>query len=157
FGGAIANPITALVQIIDSMRSKDGRILVDGFYDGVVELTEQDRAFLAAVPFDEEEFMDDLGIEGLYGEPGFTPTEQMWARPTLELNGIWGGFSGAGTKTVIPSTAHAKITCRLVADQDPRAVAQALLDHIEKHTPSGVKVDVEVEKSMAQPYLMPVE
>ncbi len=96
-----------------------------------------------------------MGLNGLYGEPGFTTMERIWARPTLEVNGIWGGFQGAGTKTVIPSVAHAKITCRLVADQDPNGVLEALQDHIAKHTPAGAQVTVTPSKSMAQAYLMP--
>lgn len=155
YGGAITNPITALVQILDSMRSSDGKILVDGFYDGVRDLTEEDRNHLAAIPYDEEKYKQNLGLPELYGEPGFSTMERIWARPTLEFNGIWGGFEGEGTKTVIPSEAHAKITCRLVADQDPRAIAEALQAHIEQHTPPGAQVTVQVEKSMAQPYLMP--
>ncbi len=157
YGGAITNPITALVQLLDSMRSKEGKILIDGFYDGVLDLTDEDRGHLAAIPFDEETFKQDLGLTALYGEPGFSTLERTWARPTLELNGIWGGFEGAGTKTVIPSEAHAKITCRLVADQDPRAIAEAIQAHIEAHTPVGATVSVHVEKSMAWPYLMPAD
>ena len=155
FGGAIQNPIHALVQILDSMRSTDGKIVVEGFYDSVRPLTEEDRKFLAAIPYDEEEYKTDLNMNGLYGEPGYSTMERLWARPTLEVNGIWGGFQGAGTKTVIPSTAHAKITCRLVADQDPRSIAEAVQAHIEQHTPAGAQVKVHIEKSMAQAYLMP--
>lgn len=154
-GGAIQNPIHALVKILDSMRGDDGKVLVDGFYANVRELSDEDRAFLAAIPYDEEAYKADLGLDGLYGEPGFSTMERIWARPTLEVNGIWGGFQGAGTKTVIPSTAHAKITCRLVADQDPNAVLDAIQDHIATHTPAGVRVRVTPSKSMAQAYLMP--
>ncbi len=157
FGGAIQNPIHALVKILDSMRADDGRVLVEGFYDTVRPLTDEERQHLAAIPYDEQEYKEKLGLNGLYGEPGYTTMERVWARPTLELNGIWGGFQGEGTKTVIPSTAHAKITCRLVPDQDPRAIAEAVVAHIEQHTPPGARVEVEVEQSMAQPYIMPTD
>lgn len=154
-GGAIQNPIHALVSILASMRSTDGRILIEGFYDNVRALTDEDRAHLAAIPYDEEEYKAELGINGLFGEPGHSTMERVWARPTLELNGIWGGFQGQGTKTVLPSKAHAKITCRLVADQDPASVAEALQEHIEKNTPPGARVKVTVGKNAALPYLMP--
>ncbi len=154
-GGAIQNPIHALVKILDSMRADDGKILVDGFYANVRELSDEDRQFLKDIPYDEAEYMAEMGLNGLYGEPGLSTMERIWARPTLEVNGIWGGFQGAGTKTVIPSVAHAKITCRLVADQDPNGVLEALQDHIATHTPAGAQVTVTPSKSMAQAYLMP--
>jgi acetylornithine deacetylase/succinyl-diaminopimelate desuccinylase-like protein len=157
YGGAIQNPIHALVRLLDSMRSPEGKILVEGFYDTVRPLNEADKAMIAKVPHDEEIYMDKLGIDDLFGEPGFTTLERTWGRPTLELNGIWGGFSGEGTKTVLPSQAHAKITCRLVADQDPGAVAQLLVNHIEQHKPRGVTVKVSVEESGGWPYLMPAD
>jgi hypothetical protein len=100
------------------MRGRDGRILVEGFYDDVVPLGDADRRHIAEVPFDEEEYKRGLGVDALFGEGGYTPMERAWARPTLELNGIWGAFQGEGAKTVIPSQAHAKITCRLVPNQD---------------------------------------
>jgi acetylornithine deacetylase/succinyl-diaminopimelate desuccinylase-like protein len=156
-GGAVQNPIHALVQILDSMRGADGKILVEGFYDDVRPLTDEDRQHLATIPYDETDYLARLGLNGLYGEPGYSTMERVWARPTLEVNGIWGGFQGAGTKTVIPSTAHAKITCRLVADQDPGAVAEALQAHIEKNTPAGAQVKVTVGKNAAMPYLMPTD
>src|SRR5262249_27809325 len=114
YGGAVHNPIHALAALLASMRGSDGRILVEGFYDDVVLLTPEDRARIAAVPFDEASVKRELGIEAFFGEPGYTPVERTWARPTLEVNGIWGGFQGKGSKTVLPSEAHAKITCRLV-------------------------------------------
>ncbi len=154
-GGAIQNPIHALVKILDSMRGDDGKILVDGFYDDVRELSDEDRQFLADIPYDEAEYMAEMELNGLYGEPGFSTMERIWARPTLEVNGIWGGFQGAGTKTVIPSVAHAKITCRLVADQDPNSVLESIQDHIARNTPAGAQVTVTPSKSMAQAYLMP--
>jgi acetylornithine deacetylase/succinyl-diaminopimelate desuccinylase-like protein len=155
YGGAVANPIHALVQILDSMRGQDGVIRVQGFYDHVRPLTDQERAAIAAVPFDEEAFMAPLGVDELVGEPGFTPVERMWARPTLEVNGIWGGFQGDGVKTVLPAEAHAKITCRLVPDQDPQHIVRELIAHVERHAPPGVQVTARQLPGTAVPYLIP--
>jgi acetylornithine deacetylase/succinyl-diaminopimelate desuccinylase-like protein len=110
YGGSIQNPIHALARLLDSMRSPDGKILIEGFYDTVVPLSEADRAAILAVPSDDEEMMTDLGVDALFGEPGYSTMERRWARPTLEINGIWGGFQGEGVKTVLPNAAHAKIT-----------------------------------------------
>ncbi len=152
FGGAVANPIHALVRILASLRDETGRILVPGFYDRVVVLNEAERAAIAEVPFDEGAFMSALDIEALPGEPGYTPMERRWVRPTLELNGIWGGFEGVGTKTVLPAEAHAKITCRLVPDQDPGETVQLLAEHIRRQDTPGVKVGLQILPDRAKPY-----
>ncbi len=157
YGGTIANPIHALAHIIDSMRSEDGKILVDGFYDDVLELSDEEQEQFDRIPFDEEKFAAEVGVDELYGEPGYTTLQRNWARPTLELNGIWGGFQGVGVKTVLPSEAHAKITCRLVADQEPAKVLDCLEAHIQKVTPPGVKVSVQRSQSGAIPYRMPLD
>ena len=157
YGGVVNNPIHALTHILDSMRSADGKILVAGFYDDVIMLTEEDRTKLADVPWDTDALMDDLALNALYGEPGFTPLERRWGRPTLEVNGIWGGFQGVGVKTVLPNEAHAKITCRLVADQDPAKIVDALTTHIKMNTPPGITVTIAPEASSATPYLMPAD
>jgi acetylornithine deacetylase/succinyl-diaminopimelate desuccinylase-like protein len=157
YGGAVANPLHALVRILDSMRAPDGKITVDGFFDEVRPLTEEDRRKIAAVPFDEAAYRAAIGVEALFGEPGYTTHERAWARPTLELNGIWGGFQGEGTKTVLPNEAHAKITCRLVPNQDPVKVADAIEAHVKKHIPPGVKVTIDRRGSGARPYLMPAD
>ncbi len=120
-------------------------------------LTTEERQQLAAIPFDEGEFMEGVAIDALVGETGYSTLERRWARPTLEINGVWGGFQGDGTKTVLPSQAHAKITCRLVADQRPEEIIALLKEHIDKHTLPGVKVLVQVPDSGAFPYLMPAE
>src|SRR5207248_1693081 len=123
----------------------------------VVPLSAEDRAAIAAVPFDERTYMEAIGVDALVAEPGYTPQEQIAGRPTLEVNGIWGGFQGEGSKTVLPNEAHAKITCRLVPDQDPVKVADAIEAHLERNTPPGVKVTLDRRGSGARPYLMPAE
>jgi acetylornithine deacetylase/succinyl-diaminopimelate desuccinylase-like protein len=155
YGGIVPNPIHALVGLLDSMRSPAGTILVEGFYDAVIPLSDTDRALIAAVPFDEAEYKARLGIDGLVGEPGYTARERNWARPTLEINGIWGGFQGEGVKTVIPGEAHAKITCRLVANQEPEQIVELIAEHAKRHTPQGVRVNIRPLPGTARPYLMP--
>lgn len=155
YGGAVANPIHVLAYILDSMRSPEGKILVEGFYDSVVPLSEQDRAAIAAVPFDVEEKKQNLGINALVSEPGYTPAEHMAGRPTLEVNGVWGGFQGEGVKTVLPNEAHAKITCRIVPNQEPAAIVELLTKHVEKHALPGVQVTVRALPGTARPYLIP--
>jgi acetylornithine deacetylase/succinyl-diaminopimelate desuccinylase-like protein len=157
YGGTIQNPIHALVQILDSLRSHDGKVLVEGFYDDVVPLSEADRAMIAAVPFDERAYLEELGLDAVYGEPGYTTYERNWTRPTLEINGIYGGFQGDGIKTVLPNAAHAKVTCRLVPNQDPATIAQRVIDHVRKHAPSGVRVSAAPLAFRAQPYVMPTD
>lgn len=153
-GGVLQNPIEALGHIVASLRRPDGRIAVADFYDDVVELSPEARAEISKVPRDEETYRQELGISEFFGEPGYTTQERNWIRPTLELNGIWGGFQGKGTKTVIPSKAHAKITCRLVANQNPQKIFQAIKAHVEAHTPPGVQLRVESQGVSSDPYLM---
>jgi acetylornithine deacetylase/succinyl-diaminopimelate desuccinylase-like protein len=157
YGGAVQNPIHALIQILNSMRGSDGRILIEGFYDDVRLLSDAEKAQIASIPFDESEFMNRIGVSELFGEAGFSNPERTWTRPTLELNGIWGGFQGEGLKTVLPNKAHAKITCRLVADQDPKRINSLIEAHIRKNTPAGVTVDITPVDSNANPYLMPAD
>ncbi len=157
YGGSFQNPIHALVQLLDSMRSPEGKILVEGFYDAVRPLAEEERAQIAAIPYRESDYKQELGIRQIWGEPGFSTYERIWARPTLEVNGIWGGFQGEGIKTVLPSQAHAKISCRLVMDQEPKHILELLKGHIEKHTPPGVEVTVRPHPSLAGPYLIPAD
>ncbi|MBV7328703.1 dipeptidase [Chloroflexi bacterium TSY] len=157
YGGAVANPLHALAEILATMRTADGKIQVEGFFDDVLDLSDDDRSRIAKVPSDDEALMEELGITGLFGEPGYNTLEQRWARPTLEINGMWGGFQGAGVKTVLPNEAHAKITCRLVANQNPAKIVEAITAHVKKHTPSGVVATVKPEPSGANPYLMPAD
>lgn len=154
YGGAVANPIHALVSLLASMRSPEGKILLDGFYDAVVPLSEEDRASIAALPFDEQAQKAAIGVAELVSEPGYTPLEHMGSRPTLEVNGIWGGFQGQGVKTVLPHQAHAKITCRLVAHQDPATIVELITRHVEQHKLPGVQMTVTPLPGTAKPYVM---
>ena len=154
-GGGIANPIQGLSQIIAGMKGTDGKITVAGFYDDVIELTIEDRAAIARVPFDEAQYTADLGVPDVFGEAGYTTRERLWGRPTFELNGIWGGYQGKGIKTVLPAEARAKITCRLVANQKPDAIFALLKAHIEAHVPRGLRARVERLAGSADPFLVP--
>jgi acetylornithine deacetylase/succinyl-diaminopimelate desuccinylase-like protein len=157
FGGTIMNPIHALVRLIDTMHTPQGAIAVEGFYDAVRPLTGTEQEQIAEIPFDEADYKAQLGVDELFGEPGYSTYERAWIRPTLEVNGIWGGFQGEGVKTVLPSSAHAKISCRLVPDQDPAQILKLLTTHIKKHTPPGVKVALDPNPSTAHPYLIPFD
>ena len=154
-GGGIANPIHGLSHIIASMKDLKGRITVDGFYDDVIDLTVEDRAAIARVPFDAAAYIAEMGVPDVFGEEGYTTRERLWARPTFELNGIWGGWQGNGIKTVLPAEAKAKITCRLVANQAPDTVFGLLKAHIEAHVPPGLRVKVERLAGSADPFLVP--
>jgi len=144
FGGAVLNPIQALSWVLGSLRDRStGRVTVPGFYDDVVELRPEERAQIAALPFDQDEFRKLAGgIPATFGENGYTNVEQRTARPTLEINGIWGGYQGPGSKTIIPARATAKITCRLVPNQRPEKIAAQLRAAIEAATPTAVRVSV---------------
>ncbi len=155
YGGAFLNPIHALAEIIHSMHDSDGKVAVQGFYEGVEAPGKWEREQMAKVPYDESDFLQEIGVPETYGEAGYSTYERMWVRPTLELNGIWGGFQGQGTKTVIPSLAHAKISCRLVPGQDPKKIAGLLEAHVQKNSPKGVKVKVRVSESGADAYVIP--
>ena len=157
YGGAIANPLHALVAILDSMHAPDGTITVEGFYDDVVPLTPQVREEIARIPYDEAEYKAEIGIDTVFGEPGYTTYERLWVRPTLEIVGMWGGFQGEGIKTVLAREAHAKIACRLAPNQKPERIRELLVRHVEKHTPPGVKVSVQSFPFQAYPYLMPLD
>jgi len=142
YGGAVQNPANALATIIAALKGPDGRIRVPGFYDEVVALTEDERASLAALPFDEEAYRDSINLPALVGEAGYSTLERRATRPTLDVNGLWSGFQGEGTKTIIPAHAHAKISCRLVADQDPRVIFERVRAFVEEIAPPGVTVTV---------------
>jgi len=142
YGGAVYNPIQALSEMLASLKDRAGHITVPGFYDKVVPLSEAERQILAQAPFSEEEFKRDAGVKGVWGEKGYTTKEQITARPTLEINGMWGGFTGEGSKTVLPSKAFAKISCRLVADQDHVEIAELLQNHLKQIAPPYVTLEI---------------
>ncbi len=142
YGGGVPNALHAMVELLSTLHDKQGRVSVEGFYNGVQELSPEMREEFAKQQFDEEKLKQDLGLDALYGEEGYSFVERIGARPTLELNGVYGGFQGEGTKTVIPKEAHAKITCRLVADQDPQACLDAIEAHLNAHTPVGAKLTI---------------
>lgn len=142
-GGLAPNPLNALAFLLGSMWTREGQICIEGFYDEVRPLSEQERAEIAAVPFDEAGYAQSIGIVAPVGEPHFGPLERNWARPTLDVNGMWGGFQEEGTKTVIPREAHAKLTCRLVPDQVPAHVIAAIERHLQTHCPPGITITVQ--------------
>lgn len=156
FGGGVANPVNALARMIASLHDADGKVLVPGFYDEVLTLTEVERSEIAGLPFDEKEWLASTGSPAVVGEKGFTTLERIWARPTLDCNGISGGFQGEGSKTIIPARAMAKITCRLVPDQEPEEIARRVADHLEKAAPPGVRVKVAISPG-GRPYLAPTD
>ncbi|MHB8177880.1 MAG: dipeptidase [Vulcanimicrobiaceae bacterium] len=143
YGGVVRNPIEALAQMIAELKDADGRVAVPGFYDGVSELPPQQLAELRALEFDEAREAAALGVSELAGERGRLPLERMWFRPTLECNGIWGGYQGPGQKTIIPSWACAKLSARLVGDQDPERIKAAVAEFIARVAPTGVRVEIE--------------
>lgn len=142
YGGAVANPVTVLAQLIASLHDKDNRIAIPGFYDDVVDLSDAERDSLNEAPFDEAEYKADLGVNALWGEKGYTTIERTGIRPTLELNGIWGGYIGKGAKTVLPSKANAKISMRLVPNQDPDKITALFTEHFKRIAPAYVTVTV---------------
>jgi len=142
YGGAVANPINVLCQMIASMHDAKRHITIDGFYDDVEKVPAKERKMMNEAPFDEKEYMKDLQINELMGEKGYTTIERTGIRPTLDVNGIWGGYIGEGAKTVLPSKAFAKISMRLVAGQDPKKIEKLFQKHFEKIAPKGVKVKV---------------
>ena len=142
YGGAVANPINALCQMIASLHDSNRHITIPGFYDRVHELSPSDRDLLNQAPFDEQAYMNDLGVTGLMGEKGYTTAERTGTRPTLDVNGIWGGYTGEGSKTVLPSKAYAKISMRLVPHQSSDEITQLFQKHFEQIAPHGITVEV---------------
>ena len=142
FGGAVHNPNQALCELLARLHDEEGRVTVPGFYDRVELLSEQERAALARVPYDDETLLKESGAPAVWGEAGFTVTERIGARPTLEINGMWGGFTGDGFKTVIPAEAQAKVSCRLVPDQDSAAIGPMIERFLAEIAPPTVEVTV---------------
>jgi len=151
FGGAVMNPATAVARLIATLHDQDGRVLVEGFYDKVRPLPEWEREALASLPVGDESIRTLAGVDQLFGEKGYSAMEQIGARPTVEVNGIGGGYQGEGTKTVLPKGAFAKLTCRLVSDQVPDEILHLVEAHLHKHCPPGVRLEVTCGHS-GEPY-----
>ena len=156
YGGAVANPITVLAQMIASCHDADNHITIPGFYDDVVEATPEERKKMAQAPYDEEAYKKDLGVAALRGEKGYSTHERTGIRPTLELNGIWGGYTGEGSKTVLPSKAFAKISARLVPNQSSATITAKLISYFKSIAPAGVTVNA-VEHHGGEPYMTPID
>jgi acetylornithine deacetylase/succinyl-diaminopimelate desuccinylase-like protein len=158
FGGAVPNPVQALTQLLAGLHDETGRVTLPRFYDRVLPLSDEEREMFARLPFDEKAWLAEAGdSRAATGEAGFSTLERIWARPTAEINGIWGGHTGAGTKTIIPREAHAKLSFRLVADQDPADVIASLQEYVADHTPPGVEVRVVVPGPGVRPSHSPVD
>lgn len=142
YGGAVDNPANVLCEIIAQLKDEDGVIQIPGFYDDVIELTDEERKAYKKLPFDEEEYKDKLGLKALKGEKGYSTLERTSARPTLDVNGLWSGYQGEGAKTVLPARAGAKVSMRLVPDQDPDKIARLFKEHVESLAPETVSVTV---------------
>jgi acetylornithine deacetylase/succinyl-diaminopimelate desuccinylase-like protein len=156
YGGAVANPITMLAKMIASCHDENNHITIPGFYNDVVESTPAERKLMAEAPYDENEYKNDLGVKELWGEKGYTTNERTGIRPTLEINGIWGGYTGEGAKTVLPSKAYAKISARLVPNQSSEKITEMLLQYFRKIAPVGVTVEAH-NLHGGEPYMTPID
>jgi acetylornithine deacetylase/succinyl-diaminopimelate desuccinylase-like protein len=156
YGGAVANPITILAKMIASLHDENNHITIPGFYDDVAVATHEERKLMAQAPFDAKEYATDLGVKELWGEKGFSTNERTGIRPTLELNGIWGGYTGEGAKTVLPSKAFAKISARLVPNQGTDKITSILINHLQKIAPANVTVKASLHHG-GEPYMTPID
>ena len=156
YGGAVGNPINILCDMIASLLDEGKKVTIPGFYDGVIEVSAEERAQMAKAPFSEQEYCDELDMKATQGEVGYSTLERATIRPTLDVNGIWGGYTGQGAKTVLASKAYAKISCRLVPGQDPDKITNLLVNHIQSIAPDAVKVKVTPHHG-GQPYLTPTD
>ncbi len=156
YGGAVANPITILAQMIASLHDENNHVTIPGFYHDVAVATEDERKLMSLAPFDENEYKTDLGVKELWGEKGFSTNERTGIRPTIELNGIWGGYTGEGAKTVLPSKAFAKISARLVPNQTSDKMTDILIKHLEKIAPPNVTVKATLHHG-GEPYMTPID
>ena len=156
FGGGVDNPINALCWLVSSLKDRYGRVTIPGFYDEVLNLTKEERDGFKKLPFDEEEYCKDLSVDQTWGESGYSTIERVWARPTLDLNGIYGGYTGEGAKTVLPSKATAKISMRLVPHQKHEVIAEKVVKHLKKICPPTMKMEIKVLHG-GNPVLMPID
>ena len=157
YGGSVPNALHALAELVADLHTPEGRVAINGFYDDVAPLAEEERRAIAALPFDEARFLADVGVPAGVGEPGYSTLERQWTRPTLEVNGMWGGYQGPGSQTITPNEAHAKISCRLVPDQRPDRIRALVVRHLETHVPAGVTLSIGGERHEALPYSIPAE
>ncbi len=156
YGGAVPNPLNVLSSMIAKLHDEDGRITIPGFYDGIIEFSDEERAEMAKIPFDLNDYKKSIGIADIMGEKGYTTIERTSIRPTLDVNGMWGGYIGAGAKTVIASVAHAKISMRLVPNQDPDRITQLFTDYFPTLAPSSVRVVVKPHHG-GHSYILPTD
>ena len=157
FGGGVPNPLHALAALLAGLHDADGRVTLPGFYADVLPLSDAERELFARLPFDEKAWLADAGhSQAAAGEAGYTTLERIWARPTAEINGMWGGHTGPGAKTIVPREAHAKVTFRLVANQEPAAVAAALREYVAGHTPPGIEATVSFGGPGVRPCFSPL-
>lgn len=154
-GGGIANPAMGLAQLLASMKSLDGVVTIDGFYDDVIALSDSDRNEIARVPYDEKSYLAETGATETFGEANYSTRERLWARPTLDVNGLTSGWQGDGGKTVLPAEARAKLTCRLVAAQQPGKILDAIRAHVKNHCPTGLSAEVRRNSSWGEPFSVP--
>lgn len=160
YGGAVANPANALVDLLGQLHDAGGRVTIPGFYDDVLALTAEEKQAWAGLPFRDETFMQEVGVEGLFGEEGYGTLARLWARPTLEINGLTSGYQGAGAKTVLPNLASAKVSCRLVPNQDPQKIAAAFRKHVAalaaKRYGKAIRCEIEEFGAGSPPALTPL-
>jgi len=158
FGGGVPNPLTELCRLVAALHDADGRVQVPGFYDDVLALTAAERASFARLPFDEARWLGETAASrATAGEAGYSTLERIWARPTAEVHGIWGGYTGPGSKTIIPTDAHVKLSFRLVAGQQPKAIGDAVRRFVAAHTPPGIVAEVDFESDGVAPCLTPLD
>jgi acetylornithine deacetylase/succinyl-diaminopimelate desuccinylase-like protein len=155
YGATVPNALQAMAKLASSFHYPDGRVAIAGFYDDVVELTPAEKVEVNSYPQTEPELMEEAGVQSLWGEPGYTFMEREGARPTIDFNGLWGGFQGDGTKTVTPAEAHLKVTSRLVANQEPGAIAELIRKHALEHAPAGSEITFSDDEHGAPAYLVP--
>lgn len=157
FGGAVPNPLHVMADLLSGLHDEHGRVTLPGFYGDVAPLTDRERELFGRLPFDETTWLRTAGSRATYGEEGFTTLERLWARPTAEVNGMWGGYTGPGGKTIIPGEAHAKVSFRLVANQEPAKVQDALRSYVDTCTPAGVRAEVSFHGPGVRPCLTPLD
>jgi acetylornithine deacetylase/succinyl-diaminopimelate desuccinylase-like protein len=157
FGGAIRNPLTEMARVLARLHDEDGHVTLDGFYDGVVELTDDERALIAKLPYDEQAWLANARSGSTYGEKGFSTLERVWARPTAEVNGIWGGYTGEGHKTIVASEGHAKVSFRLVAGQEPSDIQRKFEDWLGRVVPDGIEWSMTWYGPGVRPCLTPLD